>query len=455
MSKNNQPSCDIEKNVLYVAGLGMFLSTLDSGIMNVALPSLQTLFHTNTLIISWTISFYLIAITACIISFGKMGDHYGRLKIFRFGLVIFFICSLLCGLANNIVLLIILRTFQGIGAAMMQATAAALITTLLPDERKSFGLGMLVAILGFGPILGPIIAGFAISWLSWKWIFWINIPVCFFVLQRSFKIHDTSLYRTLIFKNKVTFLLLPCIISTSMLGLVLISLNLTLSTCLFLLSAILLTVLMIRNIKLFVKERFFLIMRSLFTGFFATFTFGFSTAIILMLPPFFLEKTLAMAPWKIGFYSLCAPIGIILSARYSSFFVKKFGSKTIMLVGLCSLVVTLLLLAVTLNEWLFSLPLLLFFYGLGGGLFQPANQLFLMNKAAANQQGTMGATHRMIHNLGNMVGLTVAATLIELPLSQTIINHQSFQQVLITAIILLILASFGLYCTEDTKKLNV
>lgn len=165
--------------VVLTAGIGMFLSTLDSGIINVALPTLSKSFNVDASFISWSITLYTLLLTGTIIIFGRLSDKYNRLNIYSIGLTVFLISSILCGFSNNVVELITFRGLQGIGAAMLQGTATAIITTTIPEHRQGPALGTLSILLGIGPVLGPSIGGLLISIGNWRWIFWINIPFIF------------------------------------------------------------------------------------------------------------------------------------------------------------------------------------------------------------------------------------------------------------------------------------
>lgn len=165
--------------VVFTAGIGMFLSTLDSGIINVALPTLSKSFNVDISFITWSVTLYTLLLTGTIIIFGRLSDKYSRLNIYIFGLTIFLIASILCGFSNDIIQLIVFRGLQGIGAAMLQGTATAIITTTIPENRQGPALGTLSILLGIGPVLGPSIGGLLISIGNWRWIFWINIPIIF------------------------------------------------------------------------------------------------------------------------------------------------------------------------------------------------------------------------------------------------------------------------------------
>jgi MFS family permease len=182
-----------DTKIVLLSCIGMFITVLNFGIMNVALPPLQTLFHTTTSIISWTISIYVLLLSCTILLFGKLSDRYGKIRIYGYGFVVFFIGSLFCALAPNVGLLIAARGLQGIGAAMIQANAVALITSMLPEHKRVKALSLLGMAMGLGPILGPALGGVIVSIISWRWIFLINLPICIWGFIEAKTIKDNLL----------------------------------------------------------------------------------------------------------------------------------------------------------------------------------------------------------------------------------------------------------------------
>ncbi|MDG0884059.1 MULTISPECIES: MFS transporter [Bacillus cereus group] len=129
-----------EKMVILTAGIGMFLSSLDTGIINIALPFLEKEFHSTVTITAWSVTIYVTALSATILLFGKLSDRVGRIRICLWGFVLFLFSSILCGLSQEMWQMLVFRAIQGIGAAALQATSAALITTLVTPENRSHAL---------------------------------------------------------------------------------------------------------------------------------------------------------------------------------------------------------------------------------------------------------------------------------------------------------------------------
>ncbi len=146
-----------------IAGLGMLLSTLDTGIINVALSFLKVHFQTTTSITAFAVTGYSLALAIFILPLGVFSDKLGKLKISYLGFVLFGLSSLFCGFSNSISWLIVGRIIQGIGAAALQATSAALITTLVSEETKNSSISILGVMIGLGPVLGPSLGGILLS----------------------------------------------------------------------------------------------------------------------------------------------------------------------------------------------------------------------------------------------------------------------------------------------------
>ena len=153
----------------------MLMITLDASIVDVAIPTLLDYFDVDSGIGSRIVLIYLIAITTTTLFFGQISDLVGKKKIFIFGYLLFSISSFLCSLSPTLIILLILRFFQGIGAAMLFATAKALFVIYLKPEirGRAFGIWMLYA--GIGLMTGSFAGGFIVEYLGWRWVFLVNM----------------------------------------------------------------------------------------------------------------------------------------------------------------------------------------------------------------------------------------------------------------------------------------
>src|SRR6476469_318564 len=151
---------------------------LDVAIVNVALPSIKTDLNFSQENLQWVISAYAIFFGGVLLLGGRLADLLGRRRLFVAGLVLFSVASLLCGLAWSEASLIGFRALQGLGGAMLAPAALSLLTTMFAEGReRNLALGIYGAASGSGAAAGVLLGGILTSYLSWSWIFFINVPV--------------------------------------------------------------------------------------------------------------------------------------------------------------------------------------------------------------------------------------------------------------------------------------
>jgi len=173
--------------VLVLSGAATFMTTLDASIVNIGLPSIARTFHAEISgATEWIIIGYLVVIAAVLLTFGRLADMIGRKPIFVTGLVVFILGSALSGLAPSLLLLILARLFQGIGGALIFAVNVAMITSIFPSNERGLALGLNAVVVSLGVAAGPTIGGIITQFLTWRWIFYVNVPICMLVLLAAF-----------------------------------------------------------------------------------------------------------------------------------------------------------------------------------------------------------------------------------------------------------------------------
>ena len=156
--------------------MGMFLASLDQTIVSTALPTIVGDFHRSDLL-SWVITAYLLASTATTPLWGKAGDLYGRKRVFQLAIVIFLVGSALCGASQNMYELIGFRGLQGIGGGGLISLVFAIIGDVIPPRERGRYQGYFGAVFGVSSVVGPLAGGFFVDSLSWRYIFYINLPL--------------------------------------------------------------------------------------------------------------------------------------------------------------------------------------------------------------------------------------------------------------------------------------
>jgi len=172
----------LQKMLNFEIALGSFIGTLATNIVNISLPTISGYFRVDTGFVSWVALIYLLVLCSTIVIFGRLADIKGFKKIFLAGFAVFAFASLLCALSNDIHILIASRALQAIGGAMFIAMGPAMISTILPRETRGRSMGYLSIAAAAGIALGPGIGGYLTTFLSWRSIFFVNIPICIFAI---------------------------------------------------------------------------------------------------------------------------------------------------------------------------------------------------------------------------------------------------------------------------------
>jgi EmrB/QacA subfamily drug resistance transporter len=162
---------------LAAVAFGLFMIMLDNTIVNVALPSIQRSLHMSISSLEWIVTAYALTFAALLITGGKLGDLYGRRRMFILGLTIFTLSSLACGLAPNAGFLIGALAVQGVGAALMNPATLSIITATFPPKERGQAIGIWAGVSALALAIGPLIGGLIVDNINWHWIFYVNIPV--------------------------------------------------------------------------------------------------------------------------------------------------------------------------------------------------------------------------------------------------------------------------------------
>ena len=176
--------------VLLATILGSSLTFIDATVVNVALPALQENLDANVTDVQWVIEGYALMLASLILVSGSLGDSYGRKRIFIMGVILFTGTSLWCGLARSIEELIIARIFQGIGGALIVPSSLAILSSSFDDKERGKAIGTWSSFTAITAALGPLLGGWLIENYSWRWIFFINLPIAVIVLYSTTKIPE-------------------------------------------------------------------------------------------------------------------------------------------------------------------------------------------------------------------------------------------------------------------------
>src|SRR5579885_2573138 len=168
--------------VLAATIIGSSIVFIDGAVVNVALPVLQQQLNATITDVQWVVEAYALFLAALILVGGALGDHFGRRRIFALGIAIFAASSMLCGLSPNITVLIFARAVQGIGGALLVPGSLAIISASFDSKQRGQAIGTWSGFTSITSAIGPVLGGWLVQYASWRWVFFINLPMALIVL---------------------------------------------------------------------------------------------------------------------------------------------------------------------------------------------------------------------------------------------------------------------------------
>jgi EmrB/QacA subfamily drug resistance transporter len=395
-----------------------FMACLDGSIVNVALPVMANKFSVGMSSISTIVSTYLIAISATVLIFGRLGDILGKIKIFKFGIVIFTIGSLLCSISNSLSLLVLARIIQAIGAAAYMATNQGIIALAFPANERGRALGITGSFVALGTLVGPPLGGFIVDVASWKYIFLINIPIGIFAFILGMKVlpkDEDSVKAKFDVKGGILFL----IFIISLFGALLVGEKIGFTRPLILGSFALAVFTFILFIKIESIEKSPLLQLNIFKNklFSLSILCGFLLFVAMncsnIIMPFYFQDVIKLSPSMTGLYLMTYPLVLFVVAPISGHLSDKIGSELLTFFGLLTFSGGFFLMA-TLNQNFEPIKLIIFIaiMSLGNGMFQSPNNSLIMSTVPRNRLGVAGSINALVRNLGLVVGVSVSTIIL-------------------------------------------
>jgi EmrB/QacA subfamily drug resistance transporter len=402
--------------IFSLVAAGVFMSTLDSSIVNIALPAIMADFQVALTVIEWVPMIYLLTVSALLLTFGRLSDIRGRKIVYCWGFAIFSIGSLLCGLAGGAPGLIASRALQGVGASMLMACSPALVVDAFPLAERGRAMGMVGMVVAAGLTTGPALGGLILEHFSWRVIFYINVPIGIAVTAAALRIFPrepaTKQPAPL---DWIGALLLVVCFSALIVGLShfnewgLFSVKMGLAAFFFLASAAALVRVESQTAHP-IFEPTLLKIRLFTMPVLAAVILFISLFFITFLMPFFMVHPLAFSMNRVGatmmipfvFLFFCAPVAGILSDR--------MGSRLLCTAGMAMLTAALFLLsrlsaqATTMDmAWRLALA------GIGIAVFIPPNSAIAMSAVPPHHRGIASGSVATARNLGMVIGVATAA----------------------------------------------
>lgn len=419
--KTYQDDPVVQKNrwwILVSVAMFTFMSTLDSSIVNIALPTISKDLVVPMNKAEWVVSIYLMIVCACLLLFGKIGDSFGKIKVYRIGTIVFTLGSLLCGFNHSLTMLLFGRVIQGIGASMTMATNTGITTEVFPMEERGRALGAIGAFVSLGSIAGPGIGGLILAHFSWSYIFWINVPVGILTILIGEKFLPKDLTMS---KKKIDWLGFATFALTimSFFGAVFIGQEVgyihTLPV-LLLVAAIIFFILFIQVEKR--KENpllvFSILKNKMFTMSLITALLIFSANFFVnVVMPFYLQNARGLTASYAGLLMMVFPFLMVIGSPLSGYLTDKIGPQKLVLIGLTLLSITQLLYVFMSQSspiWYYVLATAIM--GMGNALFQSPNNTIVMSSVEKENLGVAGSMNSFARNLGMVIGIALSTTIL-------------------------------------------
>jgi MFS family permease len=409
-----------DRLLLANAIMGQFITGFASRIFIVSLPTIAVALNADILGISWALIAYQLASISLSVVFGRVGDIHGRYAIYGLGFAVMAVSSLLCGLAGNVLLLVLFRAIQGIGAAMISSATRVLAMDAMPEGSEGKANGLMTMSYHSGFLVGPPLGGLVIDWLSWRWVFFLLVPlgVAGVVLTAM----RARRGRTAPAGNRppIDYLGAALLVaSTVVLSLLLdrrsaeiVGAGRTGALGLVLGAAVAGFVIQewrashpVVNLALFRIRMFTVSVVSLLV--LAT-----ANSVLGLLLPFYMQGVLRLSPSFMGLVFLCAPVVTIACASLSGLLTDRLGPRPPTSIGI---VLTLGAFAVGFmlrvdSSWLLP-ALAMVFTGLGTGFFNTANQAALVGSVPREYRGFATGMVQTVFGTGSLLGISLAGVL--------------------------------------------
>lgn len=404
--------------VLLAISLGTFMSTLNASIVNISLPTIAEAFEVSILEVEWVVVAFLLAAGALLLTFGRAGDIYGYKRVYITGFALFTLAGMLCGFSQGLAQLVGLRAIQGLGAGMVLALGPAIVTTAFSPRERGKALGLNAMSVAVGLSVGPTLGGVLTEWLSWRWIFFANLPIGVFGVLWAFRVLEDERRDAGQRFDPLGAILISGALFTLLLGLSegsnwgwgSFSIMGLFAAFTLLSTAFLVTELHVRqpvlDLKLFTIRSFSAGNVSLLIAFTALFAAN-------LLLPFFLERAQGLPPLESGLLLTPLPLAILVVAPLSGTLSDKIGSRIPSSVGLATLALGLFSLTsidAETSHW--DLVWRFILVGTGMGLFNSPNQSSILGSVPNSKLGIASGMISQMRYTGQALGIAVGAAVI-------------------------------------------
>lgn len=423
-----------KRAVLFATTIGAFLIPYGASSINIALPAMGKDLKMNAVLLSWVGTLYLLSAAIFLVPFGRLADIYGRKKVFFWGIIIFTVASVLKTFSTSIAFLFTMQLINGIGAAMVFATAVAIVTTIYPPSKRGQILGINVASTYLGLSLGPVIGGFLTQFWGWRSVFLSNVPlgilIIFLVLFKvkidwaeargeSFDIAGSLIYGSGLAIMMYGISRLPSVpgVLISITGIGTVAFFLIYETHIN--SPVL-------HIGLFRGNTVFT-----FSNIAALINYSATHAVVFLLS-LYLQSVRGFKPQKAGLILFVQPLIMAIFSPVAGRLSDRFEPRIVASIGMAINVIGLIMLAFLGSDTaISSIIFILLILGTGFALFSSPNTSAAMGSVQRRYYGIASATIGTMRLLGQMFSMAISTLIFTVRIGETQLNSDRFQPFLI------------------------
>ncbi len=403
--------------VLGTVAFGSFMATLDSSIVNIALPTIRRQLDAGDNV-EWIVLSYLLVTTSTLLIMGRLSDMFGRKTVYMTGFGVFIFGSLLCGISWSLWSLVCFRVVQGLGASMIFAIGPAIISDAFSEQERGKALGLLGTAVAAGSTTGPVAGGLLLEHFGWESIFFVNVPIGLIAIWRAWIVLPAggrSSNRAFDVPGALFFLVGVTSLLTGIdygaapgygWGHAMV-IMLTTGGILLLLAFFLWEKrypVPLLQLKLFRIKPFSAALAAAGLAFIAN---GSNLYVL----PFFLQQLLGLSPQNAGFIMLAGPLTLSIAAPIGGYLSDKVGARWIASAGLLLMATGHFLLSALNDQWTWqNVTWRIALLSLGFGFFQSPNSSSALNSAPVVQRGVASSLVAFMRNLGLVFGISLGAT---------------------------------------------
>ncbi|MBI4529059.1 MAG: MFS transporter [Deltaproteobacteria bacterium] len=398
--------------------VGQFIVGLDQRALVVALPTLTHSFQTNLTTIQWVLLIYDLILIGLVITVGRLGDLFGRRRIYTGGFLLFILGSALCGISRSPAQLILFRAVEAIGGSMIVANGRAIVSALLPSTQRGRALGFVSMAFHIGFLTGPTLGGFLIDTIGWRWIFYVNVPAGIWGSYLAWRVMEESRKDqkavSIDFTGALLLLLTNSLFIYTMNQLPHLDWSHPTVLGTLALSGVALELFIFAELRARSPILSFSLFRNrLFSAaILSLFVISSTQSAINFLMPFYLQNVMGFSPFKMGWIIIANSAVIIMVAPIAGWLSDRLGSRLLCTVGSGLIVLSQFFIAsLSLNSSVPRIILPLVLSGLGWAIFNSPNQSAILGSVPIDKVGTASGMTVTAARTGGAMGVGLSTTL--------------------------------------------